>query len=35
VKSARFVPLNTPNHILLAQEPAWSVFLEELEAFLG
>jgi len=35
IPNARFVPLNTGNHILLAQEPAWPVFLEELEAFLG
>jgi len=35
IPNARFVPLNTGNHILLAQEPAWPVFLEELEVFLG
>jgi pimeloyl-ACP methyl ester carboxylesterase len=35
IPSARFVPLSTRNHILLAQEPAWRVFLEELGAFLG
>jgi serine/threonine protein kinase/alpha-beta hydrolase superfamily lysophospholipase len=35
IPSARFVPLSTGNHILLAQEPAWRVFLEELGAFLG
>ena len=35
IPNARFVPLNMGNHILLAQEPAWPVFLEELEAFLG
>src|SRR5580698_160977 len=35
IRNARFVPLNTANHILLAQEPAWSVFLEELGAFVG
>lgn len=35
IPNARFVPLNTGNHILLAQEPAWSVFLEELGVFLG
>ena len=35
IPSARFVPLSTRNHILLAQEPAWRVFLEELAAFLG
>jgi pimeloyl-ACP methyl ester carboxylesterase/DNA-binding winged helix-turn-helix (wHTH) protein len=35
IPGARFVPLNTGNHILLADEPAWRVFLEELGAFLG
>ncbi|HEY6307785.1 MAG TPA: alpha/beta fold hydrolase [Candidatus Angelobacter sp.] len=35
IPGARFVPLNTGNHILLAEEPAWRVFLEELGAFLG
>jgi serine/threonine protein kinase/esterase/lipase len=35
IPSARFVPLNTANHILLAQEPAWPVFLDELGTFLG
>jgi serine/threonine protein kinase len=35
IPGARFVPLSTRNHILLAQEPAWRVFLEELGAFLG
>ena len=32
---ARFVPLVGENHILLADEPAWPVFLAELHAFLG
>ncbi len=35
IPGARFVPLTTGNHILLAEEPAWQVFLEELGAFLG
>lgn len=35
IPGARFVPLSTGNHILLADEPAWQVFLEELGAFLG
>jgi serine/threonine protein kinase/alpha-beta hydrolase superfamily lysophospholipase len=35
IPSARFVPLSTKNHILLAQEPAWRVFMEEVGAFLG
>jgi serine/threonine protein kinase/alpha-beta hydrolase superfamily lysophospholipase len=35
IPNARFIPLDTGNHILLAQEPAWLVFLEELGVFLG
>ncbi|HYL93352.1 MAG TPA: alpha/beta fold hydrolase [Alphaproteobacteria bacterium] len=35
IPGARFVPLSTGNHILLAGEPAWRVFVEELGAFLG
>ena len=31
---ARFVPLAGENHILLADEPAWTEFLAELHAFL-
>lgn len=34
IPNARFVPLPSANHILLAEEPAWQVFLEELGAFL-
>lgn len=34
IPGARFVPLASPNHILLANEPAWSRFLEEVDAFL-
>jgi DNA-binding SARP family transcriptional activator/pimeloyl-ACP methyl ester carboxylesterase len=30
-----FVVLESPNHILLADEPAWQVFLAEVEAFLS
>ena len=33
VPGARFVPLDTDNHILLAHEPAFRQFFEELEAF--
>lgn len=32
---ARFVPLESRNHILLEDEPAWPVFLAEVDAFLG
>jgi pimeloyl-ACP methyl ester carboxylesterase/DNA-binding CsgD family transcriptional regulator len=34
VPGARFVLLDSANHILLADEPAWQDFLAELEAFL-
>jgi DNA-binding CsgD family transcriptional regulator len=34
IPGARFVPLEGRNHILLETEPAWSRFLEEIEAFL-
>lgn len=30
---AQFVPLPTANHILLSEEPAWRLFLEELASF--
>ncbi len=32
---ARFVPLESRNHILLEQEPAWDRFIAEVRAFLG
>ncbi len=35
IPNARFVPLSSANHILLADEPAWNVFVQELGAFLG
>jgi pimeloyl-ACP methyl ester carboxylesterase len=34
IPGARFVPLPSANHILLAAEPAWKIFREELESFL-
>jgi len=34
IPSSRLVPLESDNHILLADEPAWEVFLHELGAFL-
>ncbi|MET0591252.1 MAG: alpha/beta fold hydrolase [Polyangiaceae bacterium] len=34
IPGARFVPLESPNHIWLSDEPAWKRFGEELEAFL-
>lgn len=35
IPNARFVPLSSANHLLLADEPAWRVFLTELSRFLG
>jgi DNA-binding winged helix-turn-helix (wHTH) protein/pimeloyl-ACP methyl ester carboxylesterase len=35
IAGAKFVPLNSRNHLLLGKEPAWNVFLRELDAFLG
>jgi len=35
IPHARFVPLSSPNHLLLDEEPAWQVFLQELGRFLG
>jgi DNA-binding NarL/FixJ family response regulator len=34
IPGARMVPLESDNHILLADEPAWPVFLAEMDAFL-
>jgi pimeloyl-ACP methyl ester carboxylesterase/DNA-binding CsgD family transcriptional regulator len=33
IPSARFVPLESRNHVLLADEPAWPQFLREVRAF--
>jgi pimeloyl-ACP methyl ester carboxylesterase len=35
IPGARFVPLDSRNHILLGDEPAWEAFRAELNAFLG
>jgi pimeloyl-ACP methyl ester carboxylesterase/DNA-binding winged helix-turn-helix (wHTH) protein len=35
IRSARFVPLEGANHILLETEPAWETFCREVRAFLG
>ncbi len=32
---ATFVPLESHNHILLGDEPAWKVFVEEVERFIS
>lgn len=34
IPNARFVPLESDNHVLLDSEPAWPVFLSEVRAFL-
>ena len=35
IPGARFVPLESKNHVLLPDEPAWAVFQAELANFLG
>jgi pimeloyl-ACP methyl ester carboxylesterase len=35
IPGSRFVPLDSRNHLLFEDEPAWPVFVEELERFLG
>ncbi|MDF0601474.1 alpha/beta fold hydrolase [Psychromarinibacter sp. C21-152] len=35
IPGARFVPLESDNHVLLPDEPAWRVFDDELHGFLG
>lgn len=35
IPNAKFVPLPSANHLLLADEPAWKIFVQELGAFLG
>ncbi len=35
VPSARLIPLDSRNHLLLADEPAWQVFISEVPEFLG
>jgi pimeloyl-ACP methyl ester carboxylesterase/DNA-binding CsgD family transcriptional regulator len=35
IPSARFVPLESRNHVLLKDEPAWPRFLQEFRAFVG
>lgn len=35
IPGARLVPLDSRNHILLADEPAWRVFMAEVGTFLG
>ncbi|MDF3810410.1 MULTISPECIES: alpha/beta hydrolase [Rhodopseudomonas] len=35
IKGARFVPLDSRNHVILENEPAWSVFVSAVRAFLA
>jgi pimeloyl-ACP methyl ester carboxylesterase/DNA-binding CsgD family transcriptional regulator len=35
IPDAHFVPLDSANHVLLRDEPAWTVFQDELRRFLG
>ena len=35
IPQARFVPLDSHNHILLGDEPAWKMFVEEVERFIS
>jgi hypothetical protein len=35
IPNARFVALDSENHALLADEPAWAKFVGEMEAFLS
>jgi pimeloyl-ACP methyl ester carboxylesterase/DNA-binding CsgD family transcriptional regulator len=35
IPNARLLPLASRNHVLLATEPAWPIFVAELHAFLG
>jgi len=35
IPNARFVTLESDNHVLLAGEPAWTKFIDEVEAFLA
>ena len=35
IPGARFVPLESRNHVLLEGEPAWDLFLRELRGFVG
>jgi pimeloyl-ACP methyl ester carboxylesterase len=35
IPDSRFVALESNNHILLGDEPAWPIFLDEVESFLA
>jgi pimeloyl-ACP methyl ester carboxylesterase len=34
IRGARFVPLDSDNHLLIADDPAWTRFTAELDTFL-
>jgi pimeloyl-ACP methyl ester carboxylesterase len=35
IPGARFVPLQSRNHLILEEEPAYARFVEEIRSFLG
>jgi hypothetical protein len=35
VRDSTFVSLDSPNHLLLGDEPAWRRFVDEVEGFLA
>ena len=35
IPGSRLVPLDSPNHLFLPDEPAWDVVVREIEAFLA
>lgn len=35
IPDARFIPLESPNHLIMRHEPAWKVFVSEMRQFLG
>ena len=35
IPNAKFVRLTSANHVLLSDEPAWTIFINELDSFLG
>jgi len=35
IKNSRLVPLDTPNHLMRADEPAWEVFMQAIDSFLA
>lgn len=35
IPGAKFVPLESRNHLLMQYEPAWSIFVDEVRRFIG